>query len=308
MKKSTPPSKKMTNKKNQELVKQGLNPSVDQNPKNETAKKYPVLKELLKEDAINIELNIVESGLGPPEIQKCIDHLQVENVALSQNELLIHNIKFDAFTDLFLKARKIIGGKNDIAALKISFGIDDSNKICLFFQPIGLVFQQKFFNNKYEQHAQYKIVEGQLYRYDKDLDSFGTPVEDIKNEMGKYSQKIRIKHADSERSCSVFRNYNEDNEIYGDVTSLIFSFQEIFAVFHDNNYKAYVQIYNCIRLIPQADPATALNKHGLLLFASNDKSPHDFNLTFESTYQDQYADLSHLCPPSCDTLIYQLEP
>jgi hypothetical protein len=233
------------------------------------------------------------------------------------------SIEYVAFITLYEEAIKLVDtSKNHITAVKISYGLDKKNKICLLYTPLAFISPIPKYGSKSEFIGyEYTIVDkGDFYIHEGRGFRIATPEE--QNFLKEYTNidpkqaRIHIKHKPKEE-LTPFKE--------GDVRSVIFSFQEIFALVQNNMDKLsktarkFINISNYIRQVSGVSGKE--NKHSLLMLSSNsireNASFSDFLESLELLdinsmlefidFLEKYADLPHLCPPSCGSAIIRLE-
>lgn len=278
----------------------------EKNPKNLIAANNTSLSSLSNESTINLEFHVKDVDPANREIDECKNQLRISKTLGGvdvnvDGDQVIDTIIGCHFLGLYNVAQELSGSGCYLTGLKIIFGINNNNEICLVYQPVLLQNEQE--TSPDSKVCSYRIIESSsCFQYDK-TDGF-------KNCSGKgdlvaaYKSKIKIKHNATETHSPFLPGV--------DVESMVFSFQEIFALMYENRkaeadqnifYKNNdpVLIYNCIRE-NSIDPSFKY-KHSLLL------STVASSKMKEVGFSGKFANLAHLCPPNCknDSFIFRLE-
>ena len=241
--------------------------------------KNPQLNNLESEDILDLAAIPTPRDTGNFEILNCNNFLELNDQYV---EFLAAQATCDAFDKLFFEASKMWNGTdNYITGLKIYFGMTQtgSNIITPIFQPLHM--------RKFSPNGSYSIVgEGSLYALDNGEFLAITP-EEFTTRTDMYKDEIRIKR--NGPSLPYFKPGV-------DVEAVIFPFQTIFTLIHDNPGLSGVFFYNAIRksTIKQENIA----QHCMLLFYSE--------MYVWTDMYDKYANRSHLCPPDCNILRYSV--
>ncbi len=232
---------------------------------------------------------------------------------------LITEVTFQDFKALYTLAKNLYianPNKSELSALSISWGATEANEIELIYQPVMLTKVGSRYNENHNIINDYNIRSQGDY-----CEKNGKKIADkLREKLQKnYQEKIQF----IEGKDRFFINSHDDN-LKGDVKSMLYTFQEIFAILFFNE-EGNIRIDNCIREIKDiSDPNNLIIKHSTLL------SPIDigvflynilkvsFNIDFTNILggdiklrqeklvadiipllQDSYANLAHLCPPRC---------
>lgn len=265
------------------------------NPKNAIAIAFPEFADLENEDTISIDLVGVNQALGGIRINDCYTRLLIHDNVFQPADRLIDTIeniknpanKYEVFLELYNIAKsKANGAVRYVTALEMSFGIDNHDRIRLLYRPAGLVKNHDISINEREYDANFTR---DYYYYDNINHSFqvANNISVIKN----YKDCIKI----------VEPGVGPRKYKLGDVTSVIFSFQEIFAVLYDNTGNT-ISIFNAIENEIQEDGSIVF-KHSLLLAPQGLTPP----FMLDKNLLGMYADLAHLCPPHCIKFTYVIE-
>ncbi len=264
------------------------------NPINEIVKINKELESLLQEDTTNLDLHPKPKEEAEAEIKACEHYLKVGDTNI--NGLVpIEKIKRIAFLELYIKANDLIGEGNYLTGLKIEFGIDLANNLSLVYKPI------RFYNGTSNLGSStYDKKEGVSFKYNNGENRFDSISEDERCALVlRYEEIIRIKHSD--RTGDTHTNFIKGK----DIESMIFSFQEIFALMYDNRSVGVNDIFDR----PNVNPILFFNyvkkekiddyysaKHSLLLSPNLQPKVEIGILDFKN----MYANLAHLCPPNCE--------
>jgi hypothetical protein len=272
---------------------------INKNPFAEASVQYN-LPNLLNEDRIYLDRSFKSPINGEQEINLCANFLKIGNVIVDGNIPLEIVDNVNGLIDLYKEATSLskIGGY--ITGLKMIFGIDvdpidpQKSKVCLLYQPVCMQKNSNIGNTN--KVRLYDIHDGpDIYKYNDTNKTF-TPIilDEVKKLVTNYTNVIQILHSD-------LPNDTHSDFIKGfDVESMIFPFQEIFALLYDNKPDEIIKISNCIKK-NEIDPSFLIIKHSILL---------SVNTTTESasgTFKGMYANLIHLCPPHCRKGVYHLE-
>jgi len=255
------------------------------------------LNDIKNEDVVNLNKHPKEPDIGRLEIEDCKDYLKTkrflrklpikwrEAVAIINREHLLK---------LYEKAKKMNNQAHYITGLKMEFGLDKNKEVSLIYRPVKFFDRGVINDTTYN----YESVEGGMYRYEGGTSGFKL-IDYLSREelIQTYKSKIRIKH--SEILGDGYNSFIEGE----DVESVIFSFQEIFALMYDNredcaNHNIFEQSNDSI-LIYSAIQKDTVNpnlstKHSLLLSLKEyDKYKK------RERFEDKFANLGRLCPPNC---------
>lgn len=282
-----------------------------ENPKNEIADLNPdFLTTLKNERALWLDKHVVEKVKGDDAITACDNYIQINSSPL--NGTLPTKIKKGALYQLFKDSSALRSSEADILALKIHYGVTESNTICFCYQPIALNLKDELHDAEAQKHGIFLIIaEGPIYNYSS---SVFQKITELELHSERYRTGVKIFRYEGINDFNSFRE--------GDAKSAIFSFQEIFALLHDNDDSEELNIFNCIKRVHKTKNKFEI-KHSLLL-ASLKFGPLDTtemflkNLSEGNTvelspfiipieFKGLYANLAHLCPPNCARFLYPLE-
>lgn len=217
---------------------------------------------------------------------------QADNVAYSQ--LCILKRYADAIPSSCPTASTITG-------LRISFGLAaDFKRIKLIYEPIKLCLTQSLTANCEGTFVVVTNSVGVLYTYTNNAFVTLSVTTAIADTM-RYMRNIKIQHTPG-GAFEPFR-VNPMNELLSDVKSVIFSFQEIEALYNQNDkphYPDHISFWNSLKDFPVG--TIPRRKHSVFM------GPEALNLreedkvfVFPGPYTGAYANLAHLCPPHCSS-------
>jgi hypothetical protein len=273
--------------KNEEVKLPGTEPPIELKAYIKPASAVQGQQDLFKE-RFKCEVNDLES-----EIMLASEHIKMSAVLQLYKE---SKAAADAYTESH-------PGTSAVTALRISFGMK-GNQVVFFYQPIfihGTVSNGEFGGTRTE------VGNASFYAYDASSQTFkpaspGTLLYD-------YHNQIRIKHSKNKK----FERINCVDSWKGDSKSIIFSFQEIFKLYtgvfdretDDNRYCQEIVINNGAARYRRwrKDPfQTWRAKHTLYITCAGQA----LAVTRRAADGDG-ANLAHLCPPSCNSINYDLK-
>jgi len=218
--------------------------------------------------------------------------------------LMIDSIKSDGFCALKDSADAMHardpGCTEYLTALRICYGLStDFTKVVALYQPVYLCNIGSIGGKT---NYSLKRGLGNYYSYDPTSESFSRTTDSTCLE--RYKDSILIVHKVGE-SRSHFRN-PPANDTLGDVNSIVFTFREIAAVINDNNATPYVKVWNAIQELTIVSVGETLNKHAIVLGPKQLRIPlKPFTSPCGSgLFCNKFANLGHLCPPSCITMSF----
>ena len=181
-----------------------------------------------------------------------------------------------------------------VTAMQITFGIDNTNKIILYYQPLCLAYSGTQSVNGIT-YSCYKssATSTKYYVYTKGAFSAANYKQKFYWDSARYTDSIEIRHNWAEHISKFY--LEGDTE---DVHKVIYSFQEIFAVIRDNepNGNDSLKISNSTVTAQELNSKGVMAnyiRHTLLL------GPKTLNPVHIVTVKGLYADLGNLCPPDC---------
>ncbi len=181
--------------------------------------------------------------------------------------------------------------RDTINGLRFVYGIDTTNyKIKLFYQPVCLTLTAT--TNDSVRFAVIKKIDktDTIFKYEPAKGFIpATPNETLA--ISNYTQIVINKNTSPTVSWQAYRQNV-------DVGSTIFSLAEIGDLLNDNS-KDTVSIYNAAFLKAISNSTDSLIYHSIILTV-------DGNINkLTGDFKGKYANLSHLCPPSCNQLTFK---
>lgn len=198
-----------------------------------------------------------------------------------------------------------------ITGLRLSFGLEEDLsgmkiiyepiKMCLISSTVVTQGGKSYTNGTFSVVGTYSVK----YCFDETANNNIGEFVSITNDVAiaginLYKNSVRIKHTSGAAATSFTT---------GDVESVIFSFQEIKALYDDNDspeHPEYISVWNTSRDFILSGPP--VRKHSLILGpdylgVSDEKSVYFFS----GEFRNAFANLAHLCPPNCQTLIFRIK-
>jgi hypothetical protein len=177
-------------------------------------------------------------------------------------------------------------GKPYITALRMTLGLRNDSIIPVY-QALLLCNSNQQTNGGIVQGTFDITYEGNAYVH------YGNGFVDAQDTTGLYygyRNDMRLK--DTLNGVN-FHNWIRDL----DTRSLVFPFQVIKALSYDNMNASSLKIWNSIRKFPSGN--YTLVYHSLLLSSST--------MPGSLTFTNKFANLAHLCPPYCGSLVYRMK-
>lgn len=233
------------------------------------------------EDQLDIDMSPVDPQVAQREIDACNEHLEINGAPINHS---IMSVPMSAITTLYNAAMALrTDTANFVTGLKMHLTIKDG-LVSLLFQPLLMTrpappvpIGEPFYN----------VTAGAFYAYDEATRTVALcPSRDYPVLLANYRNDIRIKH----RIDIDFTRFIPDM----DTEAIIFPFQTIVALAKDNGSNT-IYFHNSIRLEPVGGGYSV--KHCLLLSSI---------LLQGNSFKGKYANRSHLCPPSCNSIQYAL--
>lgn len=242
---------------------------------------FPLLSDLKKlrdEDLMNLKMVPVDLAPGENDVLQSANHFKINGSPIVPEIAEIH---IEEFIDLFTDAIKMKSpGARYVTGIHVHYACKN-NKFLPLYQPICMEWQ------RYDgtgQNDVYKILgKGDKHFYNplavgKKFEIVSTT--DADSWIADYqSPLVTIKHNDLPGTG--FTSFIKDHDVEG----LIFPFQTIFAIIHDNASES-VKLSNAIEEV-RYDGNLSI-KHRILLFSES------FPV---KPLTNKYANRSHLCPP-----------
>ncbi len=177
-----------------------------------------------------------------------------------------------------------------LLAVKINYGINPMNKkMKLFYQPVLL---KNITNGIQKTDVIYTVsVSPTYYKYvNSPKPSFVAVGQQTVNVMTEYyRQHITFKRNDN-RYYRIFKEAS-DTDSTADVKSILYTIQELDSLMIGNNVDK-IHIFNAVENLNVS--GVPYLKHSLILGAERLRDT-------VSIFYKKYGNLSHLCPPSCNT-------
>ncbi len=177
-----------------------------------------------------------------------------------------------------------------IPALRIHFGLTaDGSTFKFLYQALCLSQHSLDVAGK---TVTYTVVNENMpyYKYNGGTNSFVPATVNDKKWIDNYKKLIRICKTST---CTTQEKYLEGV----DTKSVVFSLHEIGSLIFDNTVES-IQIYNAN--IDTTIAGVTYNYHSIII------GPYGLPLTKKLlSFKNKYANLSHMCPPSCNYLRYK---
>jgi hypothetical protein len=239
-------------------------------------------KILSSERNLELSAHVKDSIEGKKEIDTCRYYFKIVNNSMNKLADVVKSTELLDLMNVVLSHSTACGGVDFVTALKIYYGVE-SGELKLFYQPLLLCLQSEGYNQDSELIGIFNYTyEGDVYEY---LPG-GFSLANQNTAHANYLNQIRVIGT---ATGTVYNPHNQKATIDGDVTSIIFPFQEFVALIEDNQWPDSLRIYNAIRQIKHGNETYI--KHALLFSANNTNLLHSFTR--------KYANFAHLCPPSC---------
>jgi hypothetical protein len=277
----------------------------------------------LPEKQVSLDACKVEPGEGMVAVERFNEFFKLKPTTEGGNPkdlpALIEKIKMSVIETLYAQARDHETTNEFITALRITLAADGT-KVKAIYSALQLNCVETYYDVCANPISKYTVGwEGTKYEIQNDTLVQATITDPPKS----YSDNIHV----SEMGNGSYRNAQYGNTITHDVQSHILTFQEIFKLAKDNHPMSNVHLYNALRQVNE------LAKHGVLLTpvtlinvtsggttAINELMPTEaanglktiagtkaFNLVNVSSKPGGFANMSHLCPPSCSGFLFIME-
>lgn len=264
---------------------------------------------VLREDQINLSgfIKTYDQAKGERQLfDGCIMHKTAKLEPLNSDPMIIN---MEVLLKLFAK---LPGNPCDvkIRALRIIFGLEN-DKVIFFFSPVALT---RAADEEAETEITYSMDENSpVYVYNASNRTFDSAEpEYYANCKSNYYENIRIQRHDG----SDFYDIQDDGDWDSDTQEVIFSFQEIFHLYH--------MAYPCTaELVYDKDlyfyNGAANYRHHRLNILTKWRRKHTIFITLEDLEHanedvvgalvatNEAANLAHLCPPNCSPIYYVTE-
>lgn len=275
------------------------------NPKNQIVHLEPRLKGLEKEKTLDLNLSVLSEIDGDNDIYAAHFFVKINGNGIESNKPVVE-ISRDHLIKLYEDSSANRENDQNVLALRFLFGIEN-DKIILIYQPVELKPTSEFIDAMHQKHGFF--AENDLkYQYSYNSSSGFTQLKSASILPDNYREGIRLRRTK--------RDEFKRHDIATDVKSVLYSFQEIFAVIYDS-YSTVIDIYNCVRRVDNSRGVYEM-KHSLVLAAENtrpfiqaagNESKELAPLAMLEKFTNQYANLAHLCPPNCPgtPIVYPIE-
>ncbi|MNJ90703.1 hypothetical protein D3C87_83400 [compost metagenome] len=232
------------------------------------------------QDELCLELSPVDQSTADEEIQECNAHLFIKGSPIKH---VIAEIPHDEVTKLkeaalLLKTIEL----NYVLGLKMHFIIDNDD-VNLLYQPLYMSRPPSIIGEPV-----YTVKEGDYYRFDPVQRKFSkmTSSKQVNTLKTAYTTHIRIKHRLDVTPTGYIPGLDSD--------AVIFPFQTIDDLIRENEGNGFF-IHNSIR--KEAVGGAYSIQHCLLLSSA---------ILTGNSFKGKFANRSHLCPPSCNSIQYAL--
>jgi hypothetical protein len=244
------------------------------------------------EDNINVDDKVIENDTAKNMIYRMLRYIKTEKsgVKLSLDSLAdtVDSAMFAHWRDEAISMHTAKGdSRRYVPALIMTYGLkSDDHSIYLRYQPVCLHRLSKVGSvATYTLEPDYC---GKYYTFNETTHQSmsTTDANAFSDYVNRYKGEISI----SRKGNTIYRKYIENT----DVRSIIYPIKEMTRVMEDNE-KNKLKLWNI---------ATYYNDslvHNLLL-GPQDLSPHI------TPFFGKFGDFSHLCPPSCNSFTYALNP
>lgn len=247
---------------------------------------------LIEEDLIDLHNHATDQPTG--DTQRTNSYNKILINCSTKMAPAIDSIQLAHFNQLRDSAIRINPNYNGryILALRFIYGMDESKKMILMYQPL---FLKRITANGIKAKVEY-TADTSLYCYiyhHSDTSKFQSVDKSyVKAAIKKYKENIKFKTG-SQKGQPICRDFNNATDSTGDIKRTVFSFQELKSVVNDHEAEI-LYILNAAEII-HANHTDYL-KHILLLGSENF---HLESKSYSGTFYKKYGNLSHLCPPSC---------
>jgi len=237
-------------------------------------------------------------------------------------DTLIDSIPYTEFCVLKSKASGISSScstSSIITGIKMSLGLQSGlTKMKLIFEPVKLCLIGKDTVTATGSSGTFTYIAGTFsivgtdekkYFYDESGKKFQELHDTlVNNDTARYMRNVLIKHyaTSSPESFTV----HPTNDTLSDVKSVFFSFQEIMRLYEDNTGTNYIKIWNSLRDYSYVSLGTiSIRKHSVFMgpASMNKLIRQEDKFIYPGGFDRAYANLAHLCPPNCLTLVFRLD-
>lgn len=255
-------------------------------------KREKVKKEKLgTEDVIELERHVVNPSYGNTRMM-----LSKLSIHVSKRPVLpelLGSIHKNGVESLKTLAREIEPGYTGryLLAVRIIYGLNEAkDNMKLYYQP---VFFKNITNGTKKDTVYYQpVISPTIYKFSANASPyfFSVPQETVTAAVSNYTLNMTFKKEDD--TYRSFKNTAESDST-GDVLSVIYPIQEMDSIM-SGNLADEIHIFNAAEIMHVS--SMPYIKHSVLL-------GHAKILKRKESYmfQMKYGNLSHLCPPSCNT-------
>lgn len=203
---------------------------------------------------------------------------------------VILNEHFCALKDTAYKIRQnSVKPDSSVGALRIRLGLNArKDSIVMVYQPVALINPTVSVDT-----ISFTVDEGTNPQYYRHTPSGFSAISNT-TACKDYTLYIQLKHKQSE-TPSKFR-------LGKDVESVLFSFQEIGQLIDDNQTN-YVSVWNAFAKKPGTTSNDSICYHSILLGPDSLNGPSKFF----GPFPNKFANLAHLCPPSCEKVAFRIK-
>jgi len=203
--------------------------------------------------------------------------------------------------NLYDSGAKRAHGANYITVLQIKYGYH-TNKVVLYFKPLCLTRDSYNSTSKIGTYSNHNKFDSAYYT----CSPTGVTIAPYKNQFlvdsASYVSSMQIRHHVGGSVSAFYPNNTVDS---ADVSSIIFSFQEVYALVKANNSSHYVKFSN----IARTSMIDGLNfvRHSIAMGPSDLPPSKTSTVQGSGVYFNVYADFGNMCPPACTSLSYTLQ-
>ncbi len=203
-------------------------------------------------------------------------------------------IQMSAIAQLYDIARTQATCNPCVTGLRIIFGMR-LNKMVFFYQPVFMCY-----DISQEGYMVNSSVLSQYYRYNTTTKLFEPVMQDTVTAYCQYYyDNVYIDHFE-DGNYAPFTHVSQDVDWHGDTKSIIFSFQELFALYEANYPNESAGNRYCEDVIIRNAAA-----YYYRFKINKDRLKHTLYVKTNGDGAVLYAaNLAHLCPPSCNQLNY----
>lgn len=258
------------------------------------------------EEELHLEITEIDKKIAEPMIEESVNYLEINGNSIG---LLAMEIPLLAFDSLWQKAGEIDPYPDSctsyITGFKMFYAVREG-VFTLYFRPVKFCLLSKCYGQGAQLFGRYKLheVSSTYYKYVQPAFVEVTDSNEkntILTEFANYRNLVKIRHRDGDTDRTPFI---AESDITGDVCATIFSFQEVFALAEASSSSVNIRFWNSIEDVTYNNDRW--NKHGLLL--STEVVTYAGPVISVHTYCGSFANLSHMCPPSCTgDLLFRLK-